>query len=106
MIFVLDTGNTNTVMGVFKDGVLLHEWRIKTDRHKTEDEFGMMIKSLFDFKEIKFSQIEAVIVSSVVPPIMDALEAMSLNYFKKTPFIVGKNNFSSYIKMNYPHPTE
>src|SRR5699024_816986 len=88
MIFVLDIGNTNTVMGVFDQDELKHEWRIKTDRHKTEDEFAILIKSLFDFKNLKFSDITGIIISSVVPPIMQALERMCVNYFNKKALIV------------------
>lgn len=106
MIFVLDTGNTNTVLGVFKDGTLIHEWRIKTDRYKTEDEFGMLIKSLFDHKRIRFSDFSGVIISSVVPPMIVALEKMCETYFELTPFIVGRKEVEVPLPMAYPHPEE
>lgn len=106
MIFVFDTGNTNTVLGVFKNDQLIYEWRIKTDHHKTEDEFGMLIKSLFDHKGISFSDFKGVIISSVVPPIMLALEKMSKIYFNVKPLIIGKENVNSFLKMRYPHPHE
>ncbi|MBN6205799.1 type III pantothenate kinase [Ralstonia pickettii] len=106
MLFVLDVGNTNTVLGVFDKNQLLYEWRIKTDRYKTEDEFGMLIHSLFDYKGIAFSDIEGVVISSVVPPIMFSLENMSRNYFKLEPFVVGKQEITDYIKISYPNPKE
>lgn len=106
MIFVLDIGNTNTVLGVFDEGKLKHEWRIKTDRHKTEDEFAILFKSLFDFKGLKFSDITGIIISSVVPPIMQALEKMCVNYFNKEALIVGESNVHSELNMKYPYPKE
>lgn len=106
MIFVLDTGNTNTVLGVFKEGELIHEWRIKTDRYKTEDEFGMLIQALFDHKGIRFSDFSGVIMSSVVPPMMDALEKMCAIYFELTPFVVGRSDVNIPLRMAYPHPEE
>src|SRR5699024_8993630 len=106
MIFVLDIGNTNTVMGVFEKKELKHEWRIKTDRHKTEDEFAILIKSLFDFKNLKFSDITGIIISSVVPPIMQALERMCINYFDKKALIDGESNVRSRLNMKYPNPKE
>ncbi|WP_010649035.1 type III pantothenate kinase [Oceanobacillus massiliensis] len=106
MLFVLDVGNTNTVLGVFEKDKLKYEWRIKTDRYKTEDEFGMLIKSLFDHKAIAFSDIHGVIISSVVPPIMFALEKMSRDYFNQEPIVIGKEDFQAYLKMNYPNPRE
>src|SRR5690625_3067194 len=106
MIFVLDIGNTNTVLGVFEHDQLKYEWRIKTDRHKTEDEFGILIKSLFDLEGISFSNIEGVIISSVVPPIMLALEKMCQQYFNIKPLIIGKKDVNAYLGIRYPHPEE
>lgn len=106
MIFVLDIGNTNTVLGVFEEDTLKYEWRIQTDRHKTEDEFGMLIKSLFDFKGLAFSQIEGIIISSVVPPIMQALEKMCQLYFNIDPLVVGKNEINATLQISYPNPKE
>ncbi|MGM8366120.1 type III pantothenate kinase [Virgibacillus sp. W0181] len=106
MIFVLDTGNTNTVLGVFENRELIHEWRIKTDRYKTEDEFGILIKSLFEHRGIRFSDIKGIIISSVVPPIMIALEKMCAIYFGIKPLIIGKDDVKSCLGMDYPHPEE
>lgn len=106
MILVLDIGNTNTVLGVFSEGELSYEWRIQTDRHKTEDEFGILIKSLFEHKQLTFAQIKGIIISSVVPPIMKALEKMCEIYFQITPLVVGKEEVDSYLQINYPQPKE
>ncbi|WP_101847108.1 type III pantothenate kinase [Halobacillus sp. Marseille-P3879] len=106
MIFVLDVGNTNTVLGVFENKQLNYQWRIKTDRYKTEDEYGMLIKSLFDHEGLTFEDIDGVIISSVVPPIMFALERMSRYYFKKTPMIIGDSAIDPGLLMKYPNPHE
>jgi len=106
MILVIDIGNTNTVLGVFENDQLKHEWRLQTERHKTEDEFAILIKSLFDFKEIKFSEIKGIIISSVVPPIMKALEKMCHIYFNLIPLIVGKEQVNSSLEIKYPNPEE
>ncbi|RDW16870.1 type III pantothenate kinase [Oceanobacillus chungangensis] len=106
MLFVLDVGNTNTVLGVFEEDQLKHEWRIKTDRYKTEDEFGVLIKSLFEHRGIGFSDIHGVVISSVVPQIMFALEKMSRDYFNIDPCVIGKVDSTSYLKMDYPTPKE
>jgi len=76
LIFVFDVGNTNTVLGVYKGEELKYHWRIETNRNRTEDEFGMVVKSLFDASGLSFSEIDGIIISSVVPPIMFALERM------------------------------
>jgi type III pantothenate kinase len=106
MLFVLDVGNTNTVLGVFENEILKHDWRIKTDRYKTEDEFGILIKSLFEHRGISLSDITGVIISSVVPPIMYSLEKMSRDYFNAEPMIIGNESIRSFLKMSYPNPKE
>ncbi|WP_093046860.1 type III pantothenate kinase [Thalassobacillus cyri] len=106
MIFVLDVGNTNTVLGVFEADKLKYQWRIKTDRYKTEDEFGMLIKSLLDHEGLSFSDIDGVIISSVVPPIMFALERMSRVYFERKPMIIGAEEVDEGLSMAYPNPKE
>lgn len=106
MLFVLDVGNTNTVLGVFEKDELKHDWRIKTDRHKTEDEFGILIKSLFEHKGLSLSDINGVIISSVVPPIMYSMEKMSRDYFNVEPMVIGNDSVRSVLKMRYPNPKE
>lgn len=106
MLFVLDIGNTNTVLGVFSDDELQYEWRIKTDRYKTEDEFAVLIQSLFELKSLKFSSIKDIVISSVVPPIMFALEKMCNQYFKKEPILVSKDIAKKFLTIDYPRPDE
>ncbi len=89
MIFVLDVGNTNTVLGVYDGDELIQKWRIETNRNKTEDEYGMAIKSLLNHVGLDFKDMDGVIISSVVPPIMFALEGMCAKYFHVKPLIVG-----------------
>ncbi|OMP66819.1 type III pantothenate kinase [Domibacillus epiphyticus] len=105
MIFVLDVGNTNTVLGVYEGEELKHHWRIETSRNKTEDEYGMMIKNLFQHDGLGFEQIEGVIISSVVPPIMAALERMCEKYFHVLPLVVGPG-VKTGLNIKYENPRE
>lgn len=106
MIFVIDIGNTNTVLGVFANDQLYYEWRIQTDRHKTEDEFAMLFKQLFNDRGLSFTQIDSIIISSVVPPIMNALEKMCEIYFGIEPMIVGSEDVQLPLEISYPQPKE
>jgi len=105
MIFVLDVGNTNTVLGVYKNDELKHHWRIETSRNKTEDEYGMIIKSLLAHEELSFMDFDGIIISSVVPPIMSALERMCEKYFKMKPLIVGAG-IKTGLDIKYDNPKE
>lgn len=80
MILALDVGNTNIVIGVFENDQLVHYWRVSTNREKTEDEYGLLLKSLFENEGRVHSDVTGIIISSVVPPIMFALERMCEKY--------------------------
>lgn len=105
MILVLDVGNTNTVIGVYEKDELKHHWRIETSRNKTEDEFGMLFKSLFEHVGLSFEHIDGIIISSVVPPIMFALERMCHKYFDVKPLIVGPG-IKTGLNIKYENPRE
>ncbi|MDQ2086375.1 type III pantothenate kinase [Herbivorax sp. ANBcel31] len=105
MIFVLDVGNTNITLGVYKGKKLINYWRMSTDREKSSDEFGMFILDLFRYENIKISDIEAIIMASVVPPIMYSLEHALRKYFKLEPIIVGLG-VKTGINIKYDNPKE
>ncbi|MEJ9211535.1 type III pantothenate kinase [Bacillus smithii] len=105
MIFVLDVGNTNTVLGVYEKDELKYHWRIETNRSKTEDEYGMLVKSLFEHVGIRFEDIHGIIISSVVPPIMFSLERMCQKYFHVNPLIVGPG-IKTGLDIKYDNPRE
>ncbi len=89
MILVIDVGNTNIVAGVYEDSSLLTYWRLQTDKDRTSDEFGITLINLFKYEKIDSSKISAVIISSVVPPIMYSLEHAARKYFNHEPMVVG-----------------
>ncbi|MEW9052981.1 MAG: type III pantothenate kinase [Neobacillus sp.] len=105
MIFVFDVGNTNTVLGVYKGDELKYHWRVETHRNRTEDEFGMIVKSLFENSGLSFTDIDGIIISSVVPPIMFALERMCKKYFNINPLVVGPG-IKTGLNIKYENPKE
>ena len=105
MIFVIDVGNTNTVIGVYEGDTLRYHWRIETNRNKTDDEYGMIIKSLLEHEGLSFDQFDGIIISSVVPPIMFALEGMCKKYFGVKPLVVGPG-IKTGLDIKYENPRE
>lgn len=89
MILAIDVGNTNIVFGVFKDKELVANWRLATDRNRTTDEYGVLMKELFTLAKININSVEGVIISSVVPPVNGLIESMVKKYFKLDPMMVG-----------------
>lgn len=105
MLLVLDTGNTNIVLGVYDGDELKHHWRMETYRQKTEDEYAMQVKSLFGHVGLEFSDIQGIIISSVVPPVMHPLEQMCKKYFNQEPIIVGPG-VKTGLNIKYENPRE
>jgi len=88
MLLAVDIGNTNTVLGVFRDGKLLLHWRLTTQRDRTSDEYGILCRNLFSLWDLDRRKITAVVVSSVVPPVNPLIREMSQEYFGLIPFFV------------------
>ncbi len=89
MILVMDVGNTNIVLGLYEKKQLLHHWRMTSNRNNTDDEYGTVIKAFLQDVGVKTQNIKAVIISSVVPPLILTLERMSKKYLNHTPVVVG-----------------
>ncbi|MCD8500993.1 MAG: type III pantothenate kinase [Bacillaceae bacterium] len=105
MIFVIDVGNTNIVLGVYHKDILTHHWRMETSRQKTEDEYGMIVKQFFANEGLKLSDIKGIIISSVVPPIMYSLEQMCKKYFSIAPMVIGPG-IKTGLNIKYDNPKE
>lgn len=105
MILVFDVGNTNMVIGVFAGEDLLTHWRIQTDKMRTADEYGMLLKSLFEDRGLERNKVKAVVISSVVPNIMTELEGMSQKYFCCQPLVIGPG-VKTGLAIKYENPRE
>lgn len=105
MILVMDTGNTNIVLGVYEGNQLKYHWRMQTYRHKTEDEYAMQVKSLFTHVGLQFEDVKGIIISSVVPPVVFPLEQMCRKYFNQKPLVVGPG-IKTGLNIQYENPRE
>lgn len=88
MLLVIDVGNTNITLGVFKKEELLGTFRMTTKLPRTSDEYGIMLKELIERQGISSKDINAVIIASVVPDIMHSLGSAMIKYFGIKPVIV------------------
>src|SRR5579863_794658 len=88
MLLTLDVGNTNTVLGVFRESKLIAHWRLTTARDQTVDEYGILTRNLFSLANLAPREIHGVIISSVVPPLNWTLAEMSGKYFEQKPLFV------------------
>ena len=92
MLLAIDVGNTNTVLGLYQlEGAkpeLAAHWRVTTHRSQTADEYGVLFVNLFEMNDLKPSQVQAIIISSVVPPVEGTLRHVSETYFHVEPLFV------------------
>ena len=88
MLLTIDVGNTNMVFSLFSGEALAGSFRLTTVTGRTSDELGMDIWNQLSRLELKPEELEAVIISSVVPPVMAALTDALVRYLGKTPIVV------------------
>jgi len=105
VLLAIDVGNTNTVLGAFDGATLRHQWRVETSQSRTYDEWGILARQLFASAGLDPARIEAVVVSSVVPPLAFSLEQMALRYFGHRPLFVGPG-VKTGMPILYENPRE
>ena len=106
MLLVIDVGNTNTVLGLYDGEQLIHDWRIRTVVDHTIDEYGMLIYNLYKTSRIDSHKIiKDIIISCVVPPMLNILEPLCQKYFNVKPLIVGPG-VKTGMPIFYDNPKE
>lgn len=105
MLLVIDVGNTNTVLGLYDGDDLAHDWRLRTVVDHTVDEYGMLIYNLYKNSEVSPRAIKAIIISCVVPPMLQILEPLCKKYFNIKPLIVGPG-IKTGMPIFYDNPRE
>lgn len=88
MLLVIDVGNTNTSLGVYRGDELLAHWRLTTNATRTLDEYGILARNLFELAHMDFKDIEAIAIASVVPPLNYTVNRMAETYFHLTPLFI------------------
>lgn len=89
MILAIDIGNTNIVLGCMEGSRIVVEARMATDLVKTSDQYCVELKSLLRLYEVDLAAIEGVIISSVVPPVLNSCKTAVRKLTGKTPMVVG-----------------
>jgi type III pantothenate kinase len=117
MLFVLDVGNTNTVLGVFADSRpsgdgesprydrLAAHWRVATRQGSTVDEYGVLFRNLFSMANLKASEIQGIVISSVVPPLDPVLRQVCERYFNSKPLLI-EPGVKTGMAVHYDNPAE
>lgn len=105
MLLALDVGNTNITVGVYDGAVLRTRWRLRTVRDQTADEWGILLRNLFDFAHLDQSSVDGLIIASVVPPLDTSLARMASRYFHLDAEFVTSDTDTG-IRIRYDNPRE
>jgi len=116
MLFVIDVGNTNTVLGVFARAEqasgenpcyerLVANWRVATSRTSTVDEYGVLFRNLFSMAGLESKGIHGIVISSVVPPLDPVLRQVCERYFNLRPLYI-EPGIKTGMPVHYDNPAE
>lgn len=104
-LLCIDIGNTNIVLGVAENSRLVDHWRIRTEKDITSDEMGILIQNLFRNSALPMKEIKHMIVSCVVPPLLNTVQVFGRRYFGIQPMIVGPSTHTG-MPILYDNPKE
>lgn len=105
MLLALDVGNTNVTIGLFNGQTLTHNWRLRTVHEQTADEWGILLLNLFGLSGLDPSNIDGMIVSSVVPVLDSTLATTAMRYFRTQAMFVGPE-LDTGVRVLYDNPRE
>jgi len=105
LLLLFDIGNTHTVAGFTEDGMTFVKWRLSTHKFETEDELYVLLRSLLENNHVGFSQIDSVVIASVVPPVNYIFQRFSEKYLGiKNLWVEASEGLG--IKWNVKNPME
>ena len=105
MLLAVDVGNTQTVVGVFRDEQLLEHWRVATEAERTGDELGALIARLLELRELGFDDVSGVCLASTVPLLVRAYAEFADRY-AEAPLLVLGPGVRTGVPILYDDPRE
>ncbi|WP_443970914.1 type III pantothenate kinase [Sphingobium sp. CR28] len=90
MLLAIDAGNTNVVFALVEKGAIRARWRIATDPRRTGDEYAVWINQLLALEGLSMTDVDAVIIATVVPRALHNLQVLAQKYFKVDAYVAGR----------------
>ncbi len=103
MLLVIDVGNTNIKLALYKNDKIMASWRVSVKNYRTADEYGMIMRDIFQSKGYSLSDVDGAIMSSVVPSLNYTLIHTCEYYLKLVPLMVS-SDLKTGIKIDYTDP--
>jgi len=105
MILAVDVGNTQTVVGLFDGDTLAAHWRVSSDAAITADELAVKLGGLLDLAGFDDSDVDHVIIGSVVPRLTDAWTEVAALLSGEPAMVVGPG-LKTGLPIRYDNPHE
>lgn len=105
MLLAIEVGNTNTLVGLFENGKLIHKWRLSTRRPMTCDESVLFINQLLSSADLSAQSVDGAIISCVVPELTDVFTDGAKEISRADPLIVGPH-LKMDVELCYSVPEE
>jgi len=90
MLLAIDAGNTNLVFALVEAGEIKARWRIATDARRTADQYAVWLHQLLELEGYARSDVDAVIIGTVVPRALHNLQVLAKKYFHVEPVLAGE----------------
>ncbi len=89
MLLAIDIGNTNIKLGLYRDDERVVVWRIATDRHRSTDEYAVLVRNLFALHNYDMRAVSGCAISCVVPALNDVFVDLARQYLQVEPIMIG-----------------
>jgi len=105
MLLAIDAGNTNIVFALVDEaGAIRTRWRIATDPRRTADEYAVWLHQLLAMEGFQRSDVERVIIGTVVPRALHNLTVLAEKYFAQTPLVAGQGAAGWSLELDVVEP--
>ena len=104
MLLAIDAGNTNIVFAVCAGNEIRGQWRAATATPRTADEYAVMLGPLLALEGLSLVDLNAAIISTVVPAALFDLRQFCRRYLKCEPLVVKDPNLDLGIGINVDRP--
>jgi type III pantothenate kinase len=104
-LLAIDAGNTNVVIGAYRDAKLVATWRTATDHDQTEDELSVTLDALLRQEGLSLTAMDAFVLGSVVPPLTAAFTRLATRYLRGKAVVIGPG-IKTGVRLRVDNPSE
>jgi len=106
MLLAIDTGNTNTLFAIHDGKDWVVQWRIATNPTRTADEYAVWFYQLMDMQGLKFSDLDACVISTVVPQSLFNMRNLARRHLGVEPIVIGDEGVKIGVGVRTDNPSE